>query len=56
VEDSRRLFWTGLRPTAETLLSENVRFILRSELIVGRAHDGGRMLRAGGFRFALLVL
>ena len=28
---------------SETLLRENVRFILRRDEIVGRAHDGGRL-------------
>lgn len=33
-------------PTSDMLFKENVRFILRSELMVGRAHDGGRTARA----------
>jgi hypothetical protein len=37
-----------------TLFNENVRFILRNELMVGRAHEGGRALRAPAalFRFS----
>lgn len=30
---------------SDTLFSENVRFILRNDEMVGRAHDGGRLTR-----------
>lgn len=38
-----------------TLFNENVRFILRNELMVGRAHEGGRTLRAPAGLFRLRV-
>lgn len=31
--------------SSDTLLSEKVRFILRNDDMVGRAHDGGRLTR-----------
>jgi hypothetical protein len=45
-----------LRPASETLFKENVLFIFLNELIVGRAHDGGRTLRLVALLTTLLLI